>query len=103
MKHICGGAIKIFSVEKTDSKIVEITLVCDKCGNSEKHTEYMCDFSIQTPEDSNIGMLARVGDVWYQVMDSRCENGKFEYKLYSRDAWISINHIKKFKSKCDIK
>jgi len=53
----------------------------------------------------NIGQMAYMGDVWYQVMDKR--HGKnelsgavgMEYKLYSKDYWVPSSWIKDVKNK----
>ena len=39
--------------------------------------------------NGNIGQMAYVGDVWYQIMDKRqSENGESEYLLYTKDYWF---------------
>jgi hypothetical protein len=49
---------------------------------------------------SDIGKLAYVGDVWYEILDVRnlgyCE---LEYWLYSKDEWIPERWVKEIKSK----
>lgn len=49
--------------------------------------------------EENIGKMARLGDVWYQIMDSREVNGQTQYKLYTRDEWVPANWIKEIKGR----
>lgn len=48
---------------------------------------------------NNVGKMALLGDVWYQVMDCRTANGKTEYKLYTRENWIPHEWVKQFKER----
>lgn len=47
----------------------------------------------------NIGKMALVGDVWYQIMKVRENEGKTEYFLYSKDYWVPEEWIKDIKEK----
>ena len=52
----------------------------------------------------NIGQIAYVGDVWYQIMDKRQgENGESEYLLYTKDYWVPEHCIKDVRNKADFK
>ena len=44
-----------------------------------------------------IGMMAYVGDVWYQIMAIRTGEKETEYWLYSKDYWIPESWIKDVK------
>lgn len=48
-----------------------------------------------------IGMMALVGDVWYQVMAKRTGEKETEYRLYSKNYWIPESWIKDVKGRLD--
>ncbi|MCZ8493601.1 hypothetical protein [Priestia megaterium] len=45
----------------------------------------------------NIGKMAYLGDVWYQIMDARIAEGKLEYSLYTKSYWVPADWIKDIK------
>lgn len=89
MEHKCGGKIDFVSITRKDTNVVDVLLICDRCGQTEESTHYLYD--------DRIGKKALVGDVWYQVMDIRSTDYGIEYKLYSRQEWIESCNIKEFK------
>lgn len=47
---------------------------------------------------NEIGKLALVGDVWYEILDIReYQDGDCYYKLYTKEQWIPIAMIKQIK------
>lgn len=59
-------------------------------------------------EEGQIGQMALVGDVWYQIMDKRHGVNELsgyegnEYFLYSKSSWIPQTWIKDVKDKSDV-
>lgn len=55
--------------------------------------------------EGNIGQMAYVGDVWYQIMDKRTGVNKLtgyegnEYWIYTKDYWVPETWIKDVKNK----
>jgi len=46
---------------------------------------------------NEIGKLALVGDVWYEILDIREYHGNCYYKLYTKKQWIPKAWIKQIK------
>ena len=47
---------------------------------------------------NEIGKLALVGDVWYEILDIReYQDGDCYYKLYTKEQWIPKAWIKQIK------
>ena len=46
---------------------------------------------------NEIGKLALVGDVWYEILDIREYQGVLYYKLYTKEQWIPKAWIKQIK------
>lgn len=45
-------------------------------------------------DKSEIGKMAYLGDVWYQIMDIREGENGIEYALFSRTEWVPKSWIK---------
>jgi len=45
----------------------------------------------------HIGKMAQVGDVWYEIIDVRENNGQLEYRLATKDYWVPNSWVKEIK------
>jgi hypothetical protein len=71
----------------------------DECIGFDDFDENWVEVAVNLDDYNNIGKLALLGDVWYQVKDCRFINGKTEYRLYTREDWVSYEWIKQFKDR----
>jgi len=65
-----------------------ITFNGDEMTSSKILLNMIQNFKPWNEKHKNIGKLARLGDVWYQIMDVRTVKGKTEYLLYSKPNWV---------------
>ncbi|MGF2713930.1 hypothetical protein ACQUY5_16745 [Bacillus cereus] len=108
---VMGTLVDVFLTETEDGLVLQEPSPSANMSlfNEEQNPTVVLNFysmrgslSIKEVNVNRVGNMARLGDVWLEIIGVKKTNNGTEYKLSSKDYWVNETDITKFSTKEDL-